>query len=187
MSVSSHKINGPKGIGFLYIKNGTKLASIITGGHQERTKRGGTLNVPAIVGFAEAFRLTNLTLLQDTYYVKTLRDRFINGVESNIDGVKLIGDRQNRLPSNANFFFDGVQGETLLFALDLNGIAASSGSACSSGSLVPSHVLTSMGLDEKQAKSCVRFSFGKENTIEEVDYCLKVLIDEVNEIRSKNK
>lgn len=186
ISVSSHKINGPKGIGFLYIKNGKKISPVITGGHQERSRRGGTLNVPAIVGFAEALKLTYLSLSENTYCVKELRDRFIDGVEREITGVKLIGDREGRLPSNANFYFEGVKGETLLFALDLRGIAASSGSACSSGSLVSSHVLTAMGLDERQAKSCVRFSFGKDNTKEEVDYCIKVLSEIVKEERSRS-
>lgn len=180
MSMSSHKIYGPKGMGALYIRNGVKLTSIITGGHQERMKRGGTTNVPAVVGFAEAFRIANEELEKNFEYVSSLRDRFIDKVLKEVPYVKLNGPKkEHRLPANADFSFEYIEGESILFSLDLAGIAVSSGSACSSGSLEPSHVLLAIGLPEELAHGSIRFSFGKHNTIEEIDYavdCLKAAV-----------
>ena len=183
MSMSSHKIYGPKGVGALYIRNGLKVDSILTGGHQERTKRGGTTNVPGVVGFGEAFRLAMADREKNNAHVTALRDRFIDKVISEIPFVKLNGPRQNRLPANADFSFDFIEGESILFSLDLAGIAVSSGSACSSGSLEPSHVLLALGVPEALAHGSIRFSFGKNNTVEQVDYAVEVLKKTVAKLR----
>ncbi|MCQ2387471.1 MAG: cysteine desulfurase [Clostridia bacterium] len=183
MSMSSHKIYGPKGVGALYIRNGLLIESILTGGHQERMKRGGTTNVPGIVGFAKAFEIANRDLEKNFKYVSSLRDRFIDRVLNEVPFVKLNGPRENRLPANADFSFKYIEGESILFSLDLAGIAVSSGSACSSGSLEPSHVLLALGLPEGLAHGSIRFSFGKHNTIEEVDYAVDVIKSAVERLR----
>lgn len=184
LSMSSHKIYGPKGVGALYIRNGLLIDSIQTGGHQERMKRGGTTNVPGVVGFAEAFRVAARDLEKNFEYVSKLRDRFIERVLSEVPFVKLNGPRKvNRLPANADFSFRYIEGESILFSLDLAGIAVSSGSACSSGSLEPSHVLLALGLPEGLAHGSIRFSFGKHNTMEEIDYTVDVLKRAVERLR----
>ncbi|MBE7084152.1 MAG: cysteine desulfurase [Clostridiales bacterium] len=183
MSMSAHKIYGPKGVGALYIRNGLKVESILTGGHQERMKRGGTTNVAGIVGFSEAFRIAIRDIDKNFEYVSSLRDHFIDRVLSEVPFVKLNGPRENRLPANADFSFQFIEGESILFSLDLAGIAVSSGSACSSGSLEPSHVLLSLGLPEELAHGSIRFSFGKHNTIEEVDYAVDVIKESVQRLR----
>jgi cysteine desulfurase len=183
MSMSSHKIYGPKGVGALYIRNGLKTQSIITGGHQERMKRGGTTNVPAVVGFSEAFKIADRDREKNFEYVSSLRDHFIERVLGEVPFVKLNGPRENRLPANADFSFEFIEGESILFSLDLAGIAVSSGSACSSGSLEPSHVLLALGVDEALAHGSIRFSFGKHNTMEQVDYAVEVIKDAVKRLR----
>lgn len=183
MSMSSHKIYGPKGCGALYVRNGIKIHNLINGGHQERMKRGGTTNVPAIVGFAEAFKIAEREREENFKYVSALRDKFINRVINEVPYVKLNGPRENRLPANADFSFEYIEGESILFSLDLAGIAVSSGSACSSGSLEPSHVLLALGLPEALAHGSIRFSFGKHNTEEEIDYAVDVLRDSVKKLR----
>ena len=184
MSMSSHKIYGPKGVGALYIRNGLLIDSIITGGHQERMKRGGTTNVAGVVGFAEAFKIADRDLEKNFDYVSSLRDRFIGRVLKEVPFVKLNGPyKKNRLPANADFSFKYIEGESILFSLDLAGIAVSSGSACSSGSLEPSHVLLALGLPEGLAHGSIRFSFGKHNTVEEVDYAVDVLKQAVERLR----
>ena len=186
MSFSAHKFNGPKGMGALYIKTGVTVGRLISGGHQERTRRGGTTNVPGVVGFAEALRLTYETLDEDAKYVASLRDRFIKRVTEEIPYVKLNGpkDGTKRLPNNADFSFEYIEGESILFSLDLAGIAVSSGSACSSGSLEPSHVLLAIGVPVELAHGSIRFSFGKENTMEEVDYVVDSLKSTVERLRN---
>lgn len=184
LSFSAHKFYGPKGVGVLYIRSGLKMGKIITGGHQERTMRGGTTNVPAIVGMAEAFRLAQEERERNAAYVSSLRDRFISRVLREIPYVKLNGHPQKRLPANANFSFRYIEGESLLFSLDLAGIAVSSGSACSSGSLEPSHVLLAMGLPEGLAHGSVRFSFGKDNTPAQIDYAVDKLKEIVLKLRA---
>ena len=183
MSMSAHKIYGPKGVGALYIRNGLKVESILTGGHQERMKRGGTTNVAGVVGFAEAFSIADRDMDKNFEYVSMLRDRFIDRVLSEVPFVKLNGPRKNRLPANADFSFEFIEGESILFSLDLAGIAVSSGSACSSGSLEPSHVLLALGVDEALAHGSIRFSFGKHNTVEEVDYAVETIKDAVKRLR----
>lgn len=184
MSFSGHKFYGPKGIGVLYIRSGVKIGKIITGGHQERSMRGGTTNVPAAVGMAEAFRLANENIEKNAAHVSAMRDRFIARVQQEIPYVKLNGHPVRRLPSNANFSFRYIEGESLLFSLDLAGIAVSSGSACSSGSLEPSHVLLATGVNEGLAHGSIRFSFGKENTMEEVDFTVDKLKEIVIKLRN---
>lgn len=185
MSMSSHKIYGPKGVGALYIRNGLLIDSIITGGHQERMKRGGTTNVPGVVGFAEAFRTAIENREKNNAHVSALRDRFIKRVLEEVPYVKLNGpkDGTKRLPANADFSFKYIEGESILFSLDLAGIAVSSGSACSSGSLEPSHVLLALGLPEGLAHGSIRFSFGKHNSEEEVDYAVEVIKSAVERLR----
>lgn len=184
MAFSSHKFNGPKGMGVLYIRTGIRIDSLIIGGHQERTRRGGTTNVPGVVGMAEALRLNRLTLKEDCEYVASLRDRFVSRVENEIPFVKYNGHRTKRVPSNADFSFEYIEGESILFSLDLAGIAVSSGSACSSGSLEPSHVLLAIGVDVALSHGSIRFSFGKENTMEEVDYTVDRLKEIVSRLRN---
>lgn len=183
MSMSSHKIYGPKGVGALYIKNGLKVKSILTGGHQERTKRGGTTNVAGVVGFAKALEIANEEREENFKKVSALRDRFIDRVLSEVPYAYLNGPRENRLPANADFSFEYIEGESILFTLDLAGIAVSSGSACSSGSLEPSHVLLSIGVEEALAHGSIRFSFGKHNTEEEIDYAVETLKEAVKKLR----
>ena len=184
MSISGHKFYGPKGVGALYIRSGVKTGKILTGGHQERGMRGGTTNVPGVVGMAEALRLAVAKLDENAAYISSLRDRFIARVQKEIPFVKLNGHPKNRLPSNANFSFRYVEGESLLFSLDLAGIAVSSGSACSSGSLEPSHVLLATGMSEGLAHGSLRFSFGRENTAEDVDYTVDKLKEIVVKLRN---
>lgn len=181
MSFSSHKFNGPKGVGALFVKTGVKIDKLITGGHQERTRRGGTTNVPGVIGMAEALRLARLTMDEDNAHVKALRDHFVERVEKEIPYVRYNGSRDSRVVSNADFSFEYIEGESILFMLDLSGIAVSSGSACSSGSLDPSHVLLAIGVPIEIAHGSIRFSFGKENTMEETDY----VVDKLKEIIAK--
>ena len=184
MSFSSHKFNGPKGVGALYVRNGVKIENLIVGGHQERTKRGGTTNVPGVVGMAEALRLNRLTLDEDNAYIASLRDLFVSRVEKEIPFAYYNGDREKRIPSNADFSFEYIEGESILFSLDLAGICVSSGSACSSGSLEPSHVLLAIGVEEALAHGSIRFSFGKENTVEQVNYTVDRLKETVEKLRN---
>ncbi len=184
LSFSAHKFYGPKGIGVLYIRSGLKIEKLVSGGHQERSMRGGTTNVPAVVGMAEALRIATQNLDENAAYVSAIRDRFIHRVLREIPYVKLNGHPEKRLPANANFSFRYIEGESLLFSLDLKGIAVSSGSACSSGSLEPSHVLLAMGLPEGLAHGSIRFSFGKDNTMEEADYAADALKEIVVKLRA---
>ena len=184
LSFSGHKFYGPKGIGVLYVRSGLKLGKIITGGHQERGMRGGTTNTPAIVGMAEALRIADRKREENNRKISALRDRFIARVLKEIPYVRLNGHPKDRLPANANFSFEYVEGEALLYNLDLARIAVSSGSACTSGSLEPSHVLLAMGLDKETAKSSIRFSFGRENSAEEVDFAVDKLKEIIVKLRS---
>jgi cysteine desulfurase len=184
LSLSAHKFYGPKGVGALVLKKGERIARFMAGGHQERAMRGGTLNVPAIVGMAKALELAYKEREQNAQKVRALRDLFVDEVMSQISGVQLNGDKVNRLPANANLSFQGCQGENILFLLDLRGIAVSTGSACSSGAVTISHVLSAMGLSAERAKGAVRFTFGKDNTKEEVDKTVFALKEVVEKIRS---
>jgi cysteine desulfurase len=175
LSLSGHKFYGPKGVGALYIRKGVKVTSFMHGGHQERGRRASTENVPGIIGLGKAIELATVNL--DAYNQKLLelRERTINEITKRIPFVKLNGDRNKRLPGNVNISFEFIEGESLLLMLDMKGIAASSGSACTSGSLDPSHVLLAIGLPHEIAHGSLRITFGDDNTNEDVDYLLEVL------------
>lgn len=184
LSMSAHKFYGPKGIGALYIRNGVKIEKLITGGAQERSMRGGTYDTPLIVGMGKAIELAVTNMDKNVCYVKGLRDYFVKRVVDEIPDVIVNGDNKDkRLPNNANISFKYIEGESLLLTLDLAGIAVSSGSACSSGSLDPSHVLLATGLDIGIAHGSLRFSFGKCNNREQVDYVMEKLIEAVEKLR----
>ncbi len=184
LSMSAHKFYGPKGIGVLYRRNGIKLSSYMTGGEQERNMRAGTLNTPAIVGMGKAIEIATRDIDKNNKYVSELRDYFVAQVESKIDNVYYNGTKSNkRLASNANFSFEFIEGESLLLRLDLAGISVSSGSACSSGSLEPSYVLLATGRAIELAHGSLRFSFGKNNTKQEIDYCVQNLVKIVQDLR----
>lgn len=182
-AISSHKFYGPKGFGAAYIKSGTRFNRIISGGMQERSMRGGTTFVAGAVGCAAALDKACAESEKNNLRIAELRDYFSGRVLSEIPGTRLNGEGARRLPSNANISFEGCDGENVLFLLDLQGVAVSTGSACSSGAVTPSHVLTSMGLSESQAKSSVRFTFGKYNTREEADRVVEILKSAVKKIR----
>lgn len=181
LSLSGHKIHAPKGIGALYIKTGTRVRNLIDGGGQERGRRGGTENVAYICGLAKALELA-VANLPDMERVKTMRERLIDGILQ-IPYSRLNGDREKRLPGNVNISFEFIEGESLLLLLDLNGICASTGSACSSTSLEPSHVLLSIGLEPEKAHGSLRLSLSSVNTDEDVDYILETLPGIVNKLR----
>lgn len=180
---SSHKFYGPKGFGGLYMSRGCRFGRLISGGKQERGLRGGTTYVAGAVGCAYALEKAVKNAEENNKKVAALRDCFLRRVTSEIEGVCLNGDLSHRLPSNANISFDGCDGEQVLFALDLKGVAVSTGSACSAGAVTPSHVLTTMGLSESRVKSAVRFTFGKYNTIEEAEQTVEILKEAVKRIR----
>ena len=183
LSMSAHKFNGPKGIGALYIKKGVKIDNLIHGGGQEKSKRAGTENVPSIVGMAEALRLSCEEMEEHNKKLVELRDKLISEIQRTIPYVKLNGHPTNRLPSNVNFSFNFIEGESLLLSLDLKGICASTGSACASGSLDPSHVLLGIGLTHEIAHGSLRITLGYENENHEVNYLLQELPQIVEKLR----
>ncbi len=184
LSISAHKLYGPKGVGALYIRKGTRLIPFMHGGEQERRRRASTENVPAIVGFGKAVGLAQQEMSQEAGRLAHLRDRLINGLLGRIDHVRLNGHPLNRLPNNVNISVEFVEGESMLLNLDLEGICASTGSACSSSSLEPSHVLLAMGLSHEQAHGSLRFSLGKWTTEEEIGRTLEVLPQIVARLRA---
>lgn len=175
LSLSSHKFYGPKGVGALYIRKGVKITTFLHGGAQERGRRASTENVAGIVGLGKAIELATQNIEQYNNKLLALRDRTIDEISKKIPFVKLNGDRYKRLSGNVNFSFEFIEGESLLLMLDMKGIAASSGSACTSGSLDPSHVLLAIGLPHEIAHGSLRVTFGDDNTQEDVDYLLEVL------------
>ncbi|NLX63082.1 MAG: cysteine desulfurase NifS [Tissierellia bacterium] len=184
LSMSAHKFYGPKGIGALYVRRGVKIDSLIAGGGQERNKRAGTENVPGIVGMGKAIELAYENLEEKNAKLIKLRDRLIEKIFEKIDYVRLNGHPTNRLPGNVNVCFEFIEGESILLSLDMVGIAASSGSACTSGSLEPSHVLLAIGLSHEIAHGSVRLTLGDFNTEEEVDYVAEKLAEIVSRLRS---
>lgn len=184
LSASGHKLNGPKGIGFLYIRKGLKLRSLLHGGSQERKRRAGTENVPGIVGFGKAVEIAVETMKERTEKEIQLRDYLINRVMNEIPYTRLNGAKTKRLPNNANFSFRFIEGESLLIMLDMKGICASSGSACTSGSLDPSHVLLAIGLPHEIAHGSLRLTLSDTTTKEEIDYVVDVLKEIVEKLRS---
>lgn len=184
LSASAHKINGPKGVGFLYIRDNVRIHSFIHGGAQERKRRAGTENVPGIVGMAKAAQLAVADMESRTLSERTLRDYMIKRVLSEIPYSRLNGDAEKRLPANANFSFQFIEGESLLIMLDMEGICASSGSACTSGSLDPSHVLMAIGLPHEIAHGSLRLTLGAMTTKEDIDYTVDKIKGIVEKLRS---
>lgn len=184
LSASGHKLNGPKGIGFLYIRKGIKIRSFVHGGQQERGRRAGTENIPGIVGLAAAAKRSFSMLEEKMQKEIELRDYLISRIEAEIPYCRLNGDRKKRLPNNVNFSFQFIEGESMLILLDSKGIAASSGSACTSGSLDPSHVLLAIGLPHEIAHGSLRLTMSEENTKEEMDYVVEQLTAILERLRS---
>src|SRR5215210_4447619 len=183
LSMSAHKLYAPKGVGALYVRRGVRLAPQNIGGHQERERRGGTEAVPFIVAFGEAARLTRLELAERAERIRRLRERFESGVEARVADVVYNGDRARRLPGVSNISFRFIEGEGLLINLDMQGVAVSTGSACSSGSLEPSPVIRALGRDDELARGSIRFSLGKDTTAEDIAYVLDVLPRAVENLR----
>ena len=184
LSLSGHKFHAPKGVGALYIRTGVKLQRLIYGGAQEKTQRGGTENVASIVGMGKAIELAMESIESRNAYVSGLRDRLIEGILQRIPETRLNGHRTQRLSGNANVSIRYIEGEALLLSLDMKGIAGSSGSACTSGSLDPSHVLLAIGLPHEIAHGSLRLSLSEENTAEEVDYTIDALVEIVERLRA---
>lgn len=183
MSMSAHKIYGPKGVGALYMNKRAKVTPFIQGGHHERNRRAGTENVPGIVGFGKACELAQGEMESENERLTALRDRLWSGISKNVKDVKLNGHPTERLPNTLNVSFKYVEGESVLLNLDLKGIAASSGSACTSGSLEPSHVLKAMGVDAAVAQGSVRFSLGRANTEADIDRVIKEIPPIIKKLR----
>jgi cysteine desulfurase len=184
LTVSSHKIYGPKGVGALYIRKGVRIVPIVHGGGQEKKRRSGTENTPGIIGFGKACELAGQRMAEDAQKQRKLREKLMNGILQKIDYVKINGPQgEKRLPNNVNVSIQFVEGESLLLSLDMLGIAASSGSACTSGSLDPSHVLLAMGLVHEIAHGSLRFTLGRQNTEEDIDYVLEQLPKIVERLR----
>lgn len=184
LSASGHKFHGPKGIGFMYLKNGIKLGPLVHGGSQERARRAGTSNTPGIIGMAEAARLAHESMKENTEKEITVRNHLIKRISEEFEYIKFNGDAEKRLPNNVNFCFRFVEGESLLIMLDQKGICASSGSACTSGSLDPSHVLLAIGLPHEIAHGSLRLTLSEDTTIEDADYVVDELKKIVDRLRS---
>ena len=186
LSLSGHKIGAPKGIGALYVNKNIEFKNLIDGGHQERDKRAGTENVPGMIGLGEACKIAKNNMDIHVHKLKELRDMYFSEIQKQIPDIKINGSMEHRLPGNSNISFKGINGSELLMKLDEKGICASAGSACSSGSSMPSHVLTAIGLTSEYAEGTLRVTFGDENTKEDVEYLVENLIKIVKEIRNKD-
>jgi cysteine desulfurase len=184
LSLSAHKLYGPKGVGGLYIRRGTALRPLLYGGHHERDRRAGTENVPGIVGLGKAAELAGEHMVEDALSVSALRDRFEEGILSSVPLARINGDVSRRAPGTTNISFDCIEGEGFVIALDLKGLACSTGAACSSGSIEPSHVLAAIGKTKEQARSSIRFSFGRYSAPEDVDCALVTVPDAAARLRS---
>lgn len=185
LSMSAHKINGPKGIGVLYIKNGIQLEKFMNGGHQEKDKRAGTENVAGIVGMGKACEIANKNLYRHINILTKLRDYYILRLQNELpDKIRINGSINNRLPGNANISFEGIEASELIFKLDERNICVSSGSACSSGNASPSHVLTAIGTPEKYLGSAIRTTFGENNTFEEIEYLVRTIKNIISKTES---
>ena len=184
MSLSAHKIYGPKGVGALYIKNGIQIENLVTGGNQERKKRGGTVNVPAVAGFGKAVEIASRDLFVNQQKLKAIKNYFISQVNEKIPFVRLNGHPQQSIAGTVNMSFELIEGESILMLLDLEGIAVSTGSACTSGSLEPSHVLKAMGVEDEIAQGSIRFSFPKYITKNDINTVVDTLVQVVNKLRS---
>ena len=184
LSISGHKMHAPQGAGALYVRKGTRLEPLFYGGRHERSRRAGTENVPGIVGLGKAADLALEALeLGDEGNLAGLRDRLQQGILSQVDEAGVNGDGAPRVPNTTNIFFDHIDGEAMVIALDLKGLAISTGAACSSGALEPSHVLVAMGLPRDRARASIRFSLGKQNTAEDVEFALALVPETVSRLR----
>lgn len=183
LTVSAHKVYGPKGVGALYVRRGTRIAPLLDGGGQERQLRGGTHNVPGIVGMHAAVRASVSRATEERVRLTTLRDRLIGAVLERVPDARLSGHPVERLPNNAHFCFPGIEAEALLLALDADGICGSAGSACSSGSVEPSHVLLAMGMERETARGALRLTLGRATTEEQIDYVAARIVANVGELR----
>ena len=184
LSISGHKMHAPQGIGALYVRKGTLLEAMMHGGSHERSRRAGTENVPAIVALGKAAELARASLERGAgNATAAMRDRLQQALLANIDAVGVNGDNAPRVPNTTNLYFDGVEGESLVIALDLKGLAVSTGAACSSGAIGPSHVLLAMGLVPERARASIRFSLGKQNTLEDVEFALSLIPETVGHLR----
>jgi cysteine desulfurase len=185
LSISGHKLYGPKGVGALYLRKGTKIVNLIDGGAQEKNRRAGTENVTGMVGLGKAVELAEKRLAGgEVDKVVKLRDKLITGIMDQIENVRLNGHSTKRLPGNVNICFEFIEGESMLLNLDMKGVAASSGSACTSGSLEPSHVLLAIGLPPEIAHGSLRLTLGKDNTEEDIDYVLDILPKIIEKLRA---
>ena len=184
MSISGHKIYGPKGVGALYVRNGVRINTLIAGGNQERKKRGGTSNVPAIAGFGKAAEIATRDLFINAQKLKTIRSYFLQQIEEKIPYTYVNGHPYQKIQGTVNISFEMIEGESILLMLDLRGIAVSTGSACTSGSLEPSHVLKAMQVPDELAQGSIRFSFPKSISKQDVDYVVENLAEVVEKLRS---
>ena len=184
MSMSAHKIYGPKGVGALYLKNGVMIENLLNGGNQERGKRGGTVNVPAVAGFGKAVEIACRDISINQQKLKAIRDYFIKSINEKIEYVQINGHPHQKIAGTVNMSFEMAEGESLLMLLDLDGIAVSTASACMSNALEPSHVLRAMGLSDELAQSAIRFSFGKNLSKSDIDYVVEMLAKNVSRLRS---
>lgn len=184
MSISAHKIYGPKGCGALYVKNGIKIENLIDGGNQERSKRGGTLNVPAIAGFGKAIEIASRDIIVNQQKIKTIRDYFVRQITEKVPYIKVNGHSFQKVQGIVNISFEMIEAESLLLMLDMEGVAVSTGSACTSGATQKSHVLKAMGLSDNDIISSVRFSFGKNISKEDIDYAISKIVLVVERLRS---
>jgi cysteine desulfurase len=183
LAISAHKLYGPKGVGALFVRKGTNLAPVLYGGHHERDLRPGTENVAGIVGLGKAAELAREELASCAAKISALRDRLEEGILARVPHARINGSREHRTPNTANILFSSVEGESLVIALDLKGVACSTGAACSSGAVEPSHVLTAIGLPKEEARACLRFSLGRENTPEEIEFALAAIPGVVERLR----
>lgn len=183
LSLSGHKIYGPKGIGALYVKKGIEFTKFMNGGHQEKNKRAGTENVASIVGLGKACELSEIGLKQHIKHVEELRNYYNREIQNRIENVKINGTMEKRLPGNSNISFKGIDAGGLLLELDKKGICASSGSACTSGDVKPSHVLTAIGLEPEYIQGALRITIGEFNTKAQIDYLVENLVEDVNKLR----
>ncbi|MCK4224435.1 MAG: cysteine desulfurase NifS [candidate division Zixibacteria bacterium] len=184
LSMSGHKIYGPKGVGAIYIRKGVRITPLSHGGHHERSRRAGTENVPTIVGFAKALELTVGEMENQNKHLRNLTEAFYKKLIESIPDVVLHGDLNRRIPNTLNLSFKGVEGESVILSLDMKGVAVASGSACTSETLEPSHVLSAMGVAPEIAQGAIRFSFGRDNTMEDVEYVAGILPEIVQRLRS---
>jgi cysteine desulfurase len=183
LSISGHKLYAPKGVGALYIRGGTRLGAILYGGHHQKGARPGTENVPGAVGFGAAAALAKKLLVEDAQRIAALRDKLERGLLERVPGSRVNGSRSWRTPNTTNIVFPGIEGEALVIALDLRGLACSTGAACSSGAIEPSHVLTAIGLAPEEARASLRFSLGRHTTAAEIDFALQVVPTAVEQLR----